>query len=115
MTERRRFSMGSVLLIVLAVLFIYYLFSNMGGGKDVTYGELRQLFEQEKVQSFTFDNDRLTATLTDESTVSCDLYSVELFYEDMNELVTAQEEAGIITGYDYPTGRTTNWLQLLLP
>ena len=36
MTERRRFSMGSVLLIVLAVLFIYYLFSNMGGGKDVS-------------------------------------------------------------------------------
>ena len=115
MTERRRFSMGSVLLIVLAVLFIYYLFSNMGGGKDVTYGELRQLFEQEKVQSFTFDNDRLTATLTDESTVSCDLYSVELFREDLNELVVAQHEAGIITSYDYPDGSTTNWLQLLLP
>ena len=115
MTEKRRFSFGGVMLIVVAVLFICYLFNNMGGGKDVTYGELRQLFEQEQVQSFTIDNNRLTATLSDESVVSCDLYSVELFYQDMNDLVTAQKEAGIITGYDYPTGRNTNWLQMLLP
>ena len=115
MTERRRISVGSVMLIVLAVLFIYYLFNNMGSGKDVTYGELRQLFEQEKVQSFTFEKDRLVATLDDKSTVSCDLYSVELFREDLNELVVAQYEAGIITGYDYPDSTTTNWLQLLLP
>ena len=115
MTEKRRFSFGGIMLIVVAVLFIAYLFNNMGGGKDVTYGELRQLFEQEQVQSFTIDNDRLTATLHDESVVSCDLYSVELFYQDMNDLVTAQKEAGTITGYDYPTGRNTNWLQTLLP
>ena len=115
MTERRRPGFGSILLIVLIVLFIYYMFQNMGSGKDVTYGELRQMFEQEQVQSFTFHNDRLTATLKDKSTVSCDLYSVELFWQDMNELVLEQKASGIITAYDYPTQRSTNWLQLILP
>ena len=115
MTEKRRFNFGSVLLVVLLVLLVYYLFNNMRSGKDITYGELRQLFEQEQVQSFTIDNDRLSATLKDESVVSCDLYSVELFYQDMNDLVTEQKEAGIIKSYDYPTGRNSNWLQLLLP
>ncbi len=115
MTEKRRLNFGGVMLIVLVALFIYYLVSNLGGGKDVTYSELRQMFEQEQVQSFTIDNDRLTANLKDQSTVSCDLYSVELFYQDMNDLVTAQKESGIITSYDYPTGRANNWLQILLP
>ena len=114
MTERRRFSFGSVILLVLAVVFVCYLLNNMNRGKDVTYGELRQLFLQEKVEGFTLDNDRLTATLKDKSTVSCDLERAH-FWQDMNDLVVEQYKAGIITSYDDPASHTNNWLQTLLP
>ena len=114
MIEKRRFSFGSVMLVMLVLLFVYYLFTNMGNGTDVTYGQLRQLFEQEQVQSFTFNNDRLTATLKDNSTVSCDL-DRDHFWQDMNDLVIEQQAAGTITSYDDPASRNTNWLQTLLP
>ena len=114
MTERRRFNFGGVILIILAMLFVYHLINNMNAGKDVTYGELRQLFQQEQVQSFTFNNDRLTATLKDNSAVTCDL-DREHFWQDMNELVVEQQKAGILTSYDDPASRNTNWLQTLLP
>ena len=114
MTEKRRFNFGGVILIVLAMLFVYYLINTMNAGKDVTYGELRQLFQQEQVQSFTFNKDRLTATLKDSSAVSCDL-DREHFWQDMNDLVVEQQKAGILTSYDDPASRSTNWLQTLLP
>ncbi|NLU23803.1 MAG: ATP-dependent zinc metalloprotease FtsH [Clostridiales bacterium] len=80
---------------------------------------MRQLFEQEKVQSFTIDNTRLTMTLKDESgsgkTATCSLYSFDLFYDDMNDLVQQQYADGVLTKYDYHADHSTNWLQLLLP
>ncbi|MCI9512118.1 MAG: ATP-dependent zinc metalloprotease FtsH [Oscillibacter sp.] len=82
---------------------------------------MRQLFVQEKVESFTIDaNNNLTMTLREErddgsKTLRYRLYSVDLFYADLNDLVLAQAERGIITSYNYPPPETTNWLELLLP
>ena len=81
---------------------------------DVTYGEMRQLFVQEKVQSFVINDTHLTATLKDQTTISCHLYDFTLFYDDLNDLVVEQYEKGIITSYNYPV-QSTNWLQVLLP
>ena len=115
MTQRKRVSPSSVMLLLLAVLFIYYLLSSMGRSDQVTYYNMCQLFRQEKVQSFTITDDSLQATLRDGSTASCELSSFETFYEDMNELVEQQAQAGIITDYDYTADHSTNWLQVLMP
>ena len=110
----RKFNFRSLFLLVLCLLVVMYLARSMTRQGDITYGEMRQLFVDEKVQSFAINDTRLTATLADKSTVTCQLYSFDLFFNDLNDLVVQQYEKGIITSYNYPT-RSTNWLQILLP
>ena len=115
MTEKRRFGGGGILLLLLLAALLYYVISGLRTGNDITYAQMRQLFEQEKVTEFAISDTRLTATLTDGTKTTCDLYDFDLFYEDMNDLVVQQKEAGIIKDYDYHADHSTNWLQLLLP
>ena len=110
----RRFNFRSLFLLVLCLLVVMYLALSMTRQGDITYGEMRQLFVSEKVQSFAINDTRLTATLADKTTVTCQLYSFDLFFNDLNDLVVQQYEKGIITSYNYPA-RSTNWLQILLP
>ena len=110
----RKFNFRSLFLLVLCLLVVMYLARSMTRQGDITYGEMRQMFVDEKVQSFAINDTRLTATLADKSTVTCQLYSFDLFFNDLNDLVVQQYEKGIITSYNYPT-RSTNWLQILLP
>ena len=113
--ERRRFGATGLLLVVLVVVFVGYLAGNMRRAGDISYSQLRSLFTEEKVQSFAIENERLTASLRDGTTATCELYSFEAFYEDLNDLVVEQNKAGIIEAYDYHADHSTNWVQVLLP
>jgi cell division protease FtsH len=48
-------------------------------------------------------------------TVTCDLYSFQVFYDDLNGLVEQQYAAGIIKSYDYRADHSVNWLRVLGP
>ena len=115
MNDKRQINPSRILLLVLGVMLAMSLMSTLRRSGDVTYYEMRQLFEQEKVQEFYINDVRLTAKLQDETTVACDLYDFDLFYEDMNELVQQQAAAGIIKNYNYWADHSTNWLEILLP
>ena len=113
--NKRRFGWGAVLLVLLAVCLVYYLASGLRSQDAVSYAQVRQLFLDEKVQEFAISDTRLTAKLSDGSTVSCDLYDFQVFYDDLNDLVQEQHDQGIIRDYTYHADHSTNWLQLLLP
>ena len=115
MAEPRRFNFRGIILLVLALVLLLTLAGNMRRSNGITYGEMRELFVQEKVESFSIVEHTLTATLKDETTAVCYLYSFDLFYDDLNDLVVEQHDAGIITSYNYYADHSTNWLQLLLP
>ena len=111
----RRMNFRPLIFLVLCLLVVMYLARTMSRQNDITYGEMRQLFVQEKVQSFAINDTRLTATLKDQTTATCHIHDFALFYDDLNDLVVEQYEKGIITAYDYPSAAGTNWLQVLLP
>ena len=115
MTERRKISFGTILMVILAVCVVAYVVSTMRTAGDIPYSELRQYFLEEKVQEFSISDTRITAKLKGGSTVTSDLYDFDLFYQDLNELVQEQYDSGIITAYNYHADHSTNWLQLLLP
>ena len=115
MNQKKRVNPMAIAMLVLIVIFGVNLFKTMRTVNDVTYYEMKQLFEQEKVKEFSVADTRLTAKLQDGSTASCDLYHFDLFYEDMHELVEQQAAEGIITSYDYWADHSTNWLEILLP
>ena len=115
MTERRKISFGTILMVILAVCVVAYVVSTMRTAGDIPYSELRQYFLEEKVQEFSISDTRITAKLKGGSTITSDLYDFDLFYQDLNELVQEQYDSGIITSYNYHADHSTNWLQLLLP
>ena len=109
---------GAGLLPLFLIMLACALFlRNLDQPPAMTYDELVQLFEQEKVSSFRFtDESNLVLTLRgSEETVRCKVHDYTLFYNDLNELIRAQKEAGVITSYDYPPPAGTDWFKLLLP
>ena len=114
MGEKKR--TGAVfILLLLAVVLVAQLAGNMTRSSDVSYGEMREYFTEEKVRSFTATDRRLTAKLADDTAVSCPLQSFNTFYDDLNDLVVSQSEKGIITDYNYAAEGRTNWISALLP
>ena len=114
MGEKKR--TGAVFIfLLLAVVLVAQLAGNMTRSSDVSYGEMREYFTEEKVRSFTATDRRLTAKLADDTAVSCPLQSFNTFYNDLNDLVVSQSEKGIITDYNYAAEGRTNWLSALLP
>ena len=114
MGEKKR--TGAVfILLLLAVVLVAQLAGNMTRSSDVSYGEMREYFTEEKVRSFTATDRRLTAKLADDTAVSCPLQSFNTFYNDLNDLVVSQSERGVITDYNYAAEGRTNWLSALLP
>ena len=108
MNAQRRFRGITILLIVAAVVLISQVAGNLRRAGDISYGEMRSCFVQEKVRSFTATDDRLTAVLQDDSTVTCALQSFDTFYSDLNDLVVEQSDKGIITSYNYTPSNSTN-------
>ncbi|MCI8481288.1 MAG: ATP-dependent zinc metalloprotease FtsH [Oscillibacter sp.] len=87
---------------------------------ELEYSQVRQLFLQEKVESFAIGtNKTLVMHLREEvqgsKTVRYRLYDFQLFYDDLNDLVQQQYGRGVIKAYDYPDPETINWLAEFLP
>ena len=78
MNGKRKYGFSGIFLVVLMLLLLYYLFAGMRSSDDISYAQLRQLFQQEQVQSFVIRDTRITADLKDGTTATCDLYSFDL-------------------------------------
>ena len=106
-------------LLILLLLFVAYGHFFKPAEAEPSYAEIRALFEQEKVKSFTISDTTLTLTLREEvsgkTTVKKDLYDFDLFYEDLGELVERQAAAGILEDYDYGADHSPNYFATFLP
>ena len=101
MTKKTRNSNFSFFFLLLIIFFCINTLTRMDKAPTPDYSEIRQLFEQEKVESFEFtDATTLVLEMRDaeegEETLEYQIYSFELFYEDLNDLVQEQKAEGII-------------------
>ena len=121
MTKQNKASGFSfVFLVLVIVVCLSWLWQADTRGTQLDYAQVYQLFQQERVESFTIDaGNTLTMNLTDElngsKTVRYRLHDFQLFYDQLDDLVKEQSAKGIIKSYDYPPPETTNWLEVLLP
>ena len=102
-------------LILVILVGTLWTLQNMNTGEKPTYAQVRRALEQQQVETVLVDkNNNLTMLLKDGSTLTYELYSFELFYEDFNDTVVNQWRAGIITDYEYPDDPTPSpWLSML--
>ena len=86
---------------------------------EISYAEVVQLFEQEKVKSFTVQDTMLTLKLREavdgKTELRKELYDFDLFYDDLNDLVVEQKAAGILEDYNYSANHSPNYLAIALP
>ena len=121
MARQNRTSNFSFLFLALVMLVCFsWLWRMDNSTPKLDYSQVRQQFEQENVESFDFtDEHTLVLNLRREvegsKTVRYQMYDVDLFFQDMNDLILEQKAKGIITSYDYPPPADTNWLEILLP
>ncbi len=102
-----------ILIILLAAIFSV----NRGNAETgvVGYSELRDMFINEQVDSFVAEGNVITAYLKDETSVVCEISTISIFYNELNELVAEQKDAGILTEYDYPPEWQAPWYVSFLP
>ena len=119
MNQKRTFNPSFLLLTVVMLLCAAYLWQTGDHQEKLEYSEVVQLFQQEKVESFTVSNTTLTMQLrtavNGSKTVTYELYDFDLFYDDLNPMIQQQKAEGLITSYDYHADHSTNWLEILLP
>ncbi len=105
-----------ILIILLATIFS--LTSETKTIKQVLYSDVIKLFESGQVESFSTSDDILVMSLREpfegETTVSYELYSFEVFYNDLGDTIAQQLADGTLTEYDYePTWVMPWWLSFL--
>lgn len=92
--------------------------------ETLLYSDVVDLFKNERVKEFQVDEENnlsmiVRATLSDgtegEAYVTYQLRDINLFLNDLGDLVTEQHESGIITAYDYPPPYNIPWWVSLIP
>ena len=109
-----------VLILVIILATIYTMTQNNKSSGTLVYSEVRDLFKDEKVESFTLDTDgNLTLKLREKyngyDTYTYQIASFSIFYNDLNDLIQQQKDAGILTEYDYPPAWQAPWWLQFLP
>ena len=113
-----------VLLIVIMIAVIFTMSETESDAQIKSYAELVELFEAERIQSFTTEGNTILLKVRPAEDappdaivedMSYELYSFAVFYEDMAELIDQQRRDGIIEDYDYTEGWVPPWWASMLP
>lgn len=106
-----------VLVIVFGSLYLFY--GNQENANTLRYSEVVEQFKSENVHSFEVRGTKLTAELyqpyQEEKTLVYDLYSVDLFREDLGTLVDSQYNRGIIVDFNYIKGPQVSAWSMFMP
>ena len=109
--------------LVILVIFaagIYIMNQPLAGTEDYVYSDIREMFENQEVESLVLSDNTLTLKLKepDEKGLlvrSFRITSYSVFYSDFNDIIVAQYEAGIISEYDYTASSDTPWWLMIVP
>ena len=92
--------------------------------ESLLYSDVVDLFKNEQVREFKVDEDNtltmlVRVTMQDgtegEATLTYKLSDIDMFREDLGELIESQHASGVITAYDYPPPYEIPWWVSLLP
>lgn len=105
---------GFYLIIVLILVSILTLFSQTMQPERVTYSDVYNYFNTEKVEAFDVSGQKLLLKLKDGAVVRYTLTNGLAFQIDLGETVIKQYEEGIIKEFDY-RAEQGSWFTFFLP
>ena len=110
-----------VLLMVIMIAVIFTMTKDTSTNEIEKYSDLVDLFNEEKVQSFTTEGDTIILKVRTDDPVkpteemTYDLYSFSLFYEDFKDIIREQYASGVLEEYEYDEGFVVPWWASFLP
>ncbi len=111
--------LGFLALIALLLAGSLMLLRAMDAPPEPSSADVRAILEQQQAQEVTVKDNRLTMKLktpwNGQDTVTAQLYSAELFYDEYNDLLVEQKRAGILTDYNFLPDTVLPWWVELLP
>ena len=106
-----------VLIIAMAFGIIWMIFGN--STDKVPYSQVLTLFEEEQVKSFRVENGILSMELhkpyKNKDSLDVQIADVEVFRQDVKELLQAQTASGVLESYDFVAEKGFNPFSLVLP
>ena len=109
-----------ILIILVSAIYLFIMPSNPSA-TSIGYSELRRLFINQEVTSFRIRDNRVTAELrssyqdTGNKHVTHELFSVDIFYWDLNELIDERMQQSETFEYDYEASMRLPWWVSLVP
>jgi len=110
-----------VLLIAIMIAVIFTMTQSSESKQLKEYSDLVDLFEKEKVQSFSTEGNTIILQVRTDSgeppteEMTYDLMSFNVFYNDFNETIKDQYARGVLEKYDYDEGFVVPWWASMLP
>ena len=119
---KRARDIGFYVLILIIIAGALFTLLNTEDENQLSYAKVKDLFLQEKVESFTYDGSKnvIHMKVKDSSEkdgikdVDYEMYSFSLFYEELGDLIEEQYNAGIIKDYQIDPVRSMWWIQPLM-
>ncbi len=112
-------SIGGFLYLAILLVIIIAIFSavtSTSKPQSISYGRLVELFKNEQVTEFDMVGSKVSCLLKDGSVVTHTIVSFELFRTTIIEqYVIPQQQAGIITDYNFEEGFTLPWWVSFVP
>ena len=106
-----------IAVLVLAFSFIWNLFAS--GGDGLSYAQVVELFQQEKVESFVVDGDMIHLQLNSEYAGKTSLATVladpDGFRTEMLPLLLEQKEKGVLKDFNFIAQEGTTPFDYVLP
>ena len=115
----------SIIFFVVIILLANSLLSNNSKQEEIEYSKVVQKFQNQEVKRYYVDNTgKLYLSAEEAKSEKLDLQSfeyvheladVQLFRDDLGDLIFAQTSLGILTEYDYEAPEQISWWTAFLP
>ena len=122
MNPKRARDLGFYVLLIAIMIAVIFTMTQSSESKQLKeYSDLVDLFEKEKVQSFSTEGNTIILQVRTDSgeppteEMTYDLMSFNVFYNDFNETIKDQYARGVLEKYDYDEGFVVPWWASMLP
>ena len=104
------------LIVIVAIIFIASLLASGNTEKAVKYSDVVKNFKEENVTAFVIDqNNVITMQLKSGKVIEYQLRYFEIFYDDLHEIISDQQDRGVLQDYDYEPATSLPWWVRFLP
>lgn len=105
--KMRGFGFYAIIIVLLVITVSVLLQQN--GNTTVTYSQVVEAFENKQVTEFVIKDSSLQATLKDGKTMTYELPSVELFFNDLGDTIRQEKKDGVIKSYNWTKTEVPWW------